>query len=198
MLTEENISRILYDDHQPLNWSVEFGADQSVEVELGSGTGRFIVDCAARFPRVNFVGIEKSGKWLGKTARRALRQQLPNIRLFRTDSAQFLRENIPPASVQNFHIHFPDPWWKTRHWKRRIFQTDFCANLNKGLIPGGHVHIMTDVAAYFKIIVAIMDEHSGLKRIEFVDDPERIVTNYEEKALKTGGTIYKVRYWKAC
>lgn len=186
-------------DRRPerLNWSNFFGNDNPVEVEFGCGTGRFILDSATRRPDVNFLGVEVAGKWFRLVAKRILKRRLTNVRLLQADARDVAKTMIPPESVENYYIQFPDPWPKKRHHKRRIFQPEFCGLLKNGLKPGGHVHIMTDVDYYFDYIVRNMDGFSQLVKLDKVpDDPERIITNYEEKALTQNVPIYKISYQK--
>ncbi len=197
-MLENEVGLKLFDNSNVLDWQILFGNDYPLEVELGCGTGRFILDRAQRYPDRNFVGVEMSSKWYKLVVKRALKRKIPNVRIFWSDCREFVKSNIPENSVLNFHIHFPDPWWKKRHHKRRIFQPRFCADLQKGLVNGGYVYILTDVKDYFDLIVAVMDAHSVLNKVEsFHEDSERVITNYEEKALRRSGCIHKVSYRKA-
>ena len=40
-----------------------------------------------------------------------------------------VRSLLAPASIDAFHVYFPDPWWKKRHHKRRLFQPELCEAL---------------------------------------------------------------------
>ncbi len=46
------------------------------------------------------------------------------------------------------YILFPDPWPKTRHWKRRLIQREFLDELARVLKPGAEVRFATDWAHY--------------------------------------------------
>ncbi|MDP6698791.1 MAG: hypothetical protein QGH25_04015, partial [Candidatus Latescibacteria bacterium] len=59
------------DGDPTLVWSEVFGDEQPVQIELGIGKGRFILDAAARLPEVNFVAVEWAAKYLRIAQRRA-------------------------------------------------------------------------------------------------------------------------------
>ena len=42
-------------------------------------------------------------------------------------------------------IHFPDPWFKKRHKKRRVVQPDLVASIVRHLPAGGWLFLQTDV-----------------------------------------------------
>ena len=185
------------DYNVPFDWREIFGNDHPVEVELGHGTGRFLLDMSTRFPERNFVGIEKGMKWHNLVNKRIKKRHLTNVRAIRADINDVVILMIPPGSVENYYIQFPDPWPKTAHTGRRLFQPIFCRNLKYGLVSGGCVHIITDVEIYYREIVEMMDQFSKLRQIEVLpEEYKRIMTNYEEKALRQNGQIHYISYRK--
>ncbi len=40
-------------------WNGVFGNDNPIEIEVGMGKGRFIMELAAKNPEINYVGIER-------------------------------------------------------------------------------------------------------------------------------------------
>ena len=59
---------------------------------------------------------------------------------------------LPADSVALFHLMFPDPWPKRRHWRRRVVTEDFLASIHRALAPHGLLRIATDQVAYFREI----------------------------------------------
>jgi tRNA (guanine-N7-)-methyltransferase len=62
--------------------------------------------------------------------------------------AEDIRSALPrfsAGSLARVFIHFPDPWWKKRHAKRRLAQTDVMEHLAGALAPGGELFVQTDV-----------------------------------------------------
>src|SRR5512137_837050 len=118
-----------------------FGRTGPVHMEIGSGKGTFLVAQARAQPDVNFLGIEWARKFYRHAVDRIGRWGLGNVRIIRTDAATFLREFVPPESVDCFHIYFPDPWPKKRHHKRRLLQALNMEVLIRRLKPGGELRI---------------------------------------------------------
>ncbi|OGW78795.1 MAG: hypothetical protein A2Z83_01030 [Omnitrophica bacterium GWA2_52_8] len=133
-----------------------FGRNGPVEVEIGSGKGKFIIARAEQSPDVDFLAVDWSGKWLGVGEDRAGKRKLANLLFLRLE-AQGVVRRIPQESVNVFHIYFPDPWPKKRHHKRRLLNADFFMLLREKLVPGGLVEIATDHGEYFEEIKAAAD-----------------------------------------
>jgi tRNA (guanine-N7-)-methyltransferase len=97
------------------------------------------------------------------------------------------------------HVYFPDPWWKKRHHKRRVWKPEFAADCVRVLRPGGRLHVATDVADYFTLIRELLDSQVGLRRLwseERTGSPraEEILTNFERKAREHGGSVFRAEY----
>ena len=70
-----------------------------------------------------------------------------------------LDKRIRAASLAAVHVYFPDPWWKRKHRRRRLFTDLFADRVARVLQPNGLLHMWTDVADYFEIVAALMDHH---------------------------------------
>ena len=105
----------------PISWPSVFGDDRPVELEVGSGKGLFLANAATARPDRNFLGVEMARKYAMKAAERLAKNRLDNARMLPGDARAFLHRYVPPASLHAVHIYFPDPWWKKRHRKRRVF-----------------------------------------------------------------------------
>ena len=120
-----------------------------LELEIGCGKGTFLIEHAARHPRVGLLGIEWAREFAYYTADRVRRRreaagELLNIRVANTDATQLLRWRTPPASFAIIHLYFSDPWPKKRHHKKRVVQHTFLADCWKALTPGGELRVVTD------------------------------------------------------
>jgi tRNA (guanine-N7-)-methyltransferase len=180
----------------PLDGRTVFGNDQPVEVEVGSGKGLFLLTAARACPRVNFLGIEIVRKYVLFSATRVAKRALPNVRLVQADARLFLRDVVPASSLQAIHVYFPDPWWKTRHRKRRVFTPAFAVQCARTLRPGGKLHVVTDVADYFQVMTELVAQQKELRPLPPPDAkiPEHdldYLTNFERKFRKEGRPIYR-------
>jgi tRNA (guanine-N7-)-methyltransferase len=176
-----------------------FANANPVEIEVGFGKGLFLVRAAQSCPGVNFVGVEISRKYQLFTATRLAKRALTNVRLAKGDARGFLRDRVLASSVQAIHVYFPDPWWKKRHLKRRVFVPDFVIQCERVLMPSGKLHIATDVEAYFAVITALMARHSQMQPTPAPGAPEAqhdldYLTNFERKFRIQGRPIYRAIY----
>ena len=101
------------------------------------------------------------------------------------------------------HVYFPDPWWKKRHQKRRLWTPEFAAECVRALRPGGVLYAVTDVEEYSHVIRALGD---ALPALRWVPPPEPetpahdldYLTNFERKFRKEGRPIYRMSWEKKC
>ncbi len=180
-----------------IDWRLIFDNDNPVEVEIGIGKGRFLIQSAQGCPDKNFMGIEWAKKYLGIARSRAFKKGLQNIRFLRTEAGKFVQRAIPEASVLKYHIYFPDPWPKKRHHKRRIFQPAFVEKVAETLSPDGCLSIATDYLDYYEWMLDVIRPNSRLQRVEMDEtkDPEGR-TNYEIKYVREGRPIYRAIFQK--
>jgi tRNA (guanine-N7-)-methyltransferase len=189
------------DPPRPLAWPEVFGTDRPVEIEVGFGKGLFLLTASEACPEVNFLGIEIARKYQLFTAARIAKRGRANVRLACTDARALLRTCVQPGSVHAVHTYFPDPWWKKRHVKRRLYTPEFATACEAVLCPGGLLHVVTDVEEYFHIIAALLTETTKLARLPAPNpkDPRHdldYLTNFERKFRKEGRPIYRAEYAK--
>jgi tRNA (guanine-N7-)-methyltransferase len=183
----------------PVSWPELFGNDRPVELEVGSGKGLFLVNAGIRTPLRNFLGIELSRKYAGQAAARVAKRALPNVKVLRGDARAVLAGSIPAASLRAVHIYFPDPWWKKRHKKRRVFTEPFVVAVERALEPGGDFRMATDVEEYFGVMLELMAQHP-----RFVAQPPPVpstpehdldyLTNFERKYRIQGRPIFRAHF----
>jgi tRNA (guanine-N7-)-methyltransferase len=183
----------------PLSWSAFFGNAQPVELEIGSGKGLFLANAATARPGHNFLGIEISHKYARRAAERVAKRTLPNVKVIQGDARIFMSRHVPAASVQAVHIYFPDPWWKKRHKKRRVFTAEFVGQVERALVPDGEFWLATDVGEYYGVMTEIMAAFPRFAALPLPEPntPEHdldYLTNFERKYRIEGRAIYRGGY----
>lgn len=188
---------------RPHDWDALFGRRAPMELEIGFGSGYFLSRHAVDHPELNLIGIEKAVPEVHRThdkCRRLLGRARPdappNVRLLRGDALYFLEEGfVAPGSLSVVHIYYPDPWPKTRHHRRRLFQPALVPLLERVLAPGGELRIRTDVTEYFDVVKATM---AGATLLDLVDErrldlnplPNDFETNFQRKARAKGHPLH--------
>jgi tRNA (guanine-N7-)-methyltransferase len=177
-----------------IDWRALFGNEHPVEIEVGFGKGLFLLTQGQARPNTNFLGIEIERKYTLLTATRLAHQALPNVKVACTDARWFLRERLAPASVAALHVYFPDPWWKTRHRKRKLFTRDFADVCVRVLRPSGELHFATDVADYFAESLDMLKDVIALRALPTPISDGRYLTNFERKYRAEGRAIYRALF----
>jgi tRNA (guanine-N7-)-methyltransferase len=182
-----------------LDWSEVFGNPNPVEVEVGFGKGLFLLNASAARPEVNFLGVEIVRKYQFFTATRLAKRGRRNVRLVCADARAFFRDHVATGSVQGVHVYFPDPWWKKRHHKRRVFTPKFLADCTRILAPGGRLHVATDVPEYAEIIQGMAEDQPGLVPLAVPAEHEPAhdldyLTNFDRKFRQQGKPVHRMAY----
>lgn len=175
-----------------------FGRGGPVQIEIGSGKGTFLISQARQFTHVNFLGIEWASKYYRFAVDRFGRWGIENVRMMRTDAADFITNHVPDGSIEMFHLYFPDPWPKKRHNKRRFFDTENARQLHRCLVGCGLINVATDHEDYYRQMTEVAGEVIGeglFEAAEFVrpagaQEGETVGTNFERKYLKMGKSVY--------
>ncbi len=185
----------------PVDWRKLFGNDHPVEIEVGFGKGLFLLQQGQARPHTNFLGIEIERKYTLFTASRIARRELSNVKLACTDARWFLKERVAEASVFAIHVYFPDPWWKQRHKKRKLFTKEFVTWCARALRTHGRLHFVSDVQEYFNESIALLQEVQALHAL--TDDGSmtklregEFLTNFERKYRLEGRPIYRAIHEK--
>jgi tRNA (guanine-N7-)-methyltransferase len=180
---------------EPLSFRDIFNADRLVEVDLGSGPGKFLVESALKFQERNFLGIERLLGRVRKTCRIASEIGLTNLRVLRLELDYTVRFLLPENSVWRFHLNFPDPWPKRRHHARRVVDGEFLSAIHRSLIDGGELWIKTDHQDYFLRISKAAIESDLWNPSDWVDEGYPL-TDFEEQFLAQALPIYRLRLGK--
>lgn len=116
-----------------------------LELEIGFGRGRFLIERAQAAPGSRIVGIEIKSKWSHLVEERRKKLGLGNVVALYGDAREVLPRLGPDGSLARAFVHFPDPWWKKRHARRRVVDDALMTQLGRLMRPGGALFVQTDV-----------------------------------------------------
>jgi len=157
-------------------------------LEIGFGGGEHLVAQAGTRPYARFIGIEPFLNGVASCLRHIEESGVQNVRLHQGDARDVLAR-LPDASLDRVDILFPDPWPKKRHWKRRLIQAAFVAELARVLKPGGEARFATDWANYAAWALEVFTREPSFTWLaERAGDwrsawPGHVTTRYEQKRL---------------
>jgi tRNA (guanine-N7-)-methyltransferase len=175
-----------------------WGRDAPLIAEIGSGQGHAIVHAAAAHPDTDFLAIEVFTAGLARTMLGADRAGARNLRLVEANAPEVLAHLLPPASLTELWIFFPDPWHKNKHNKRRLVTPEFAATAAGAVRKGGLVRIATDWEQYARQMRDVMDAAPAFERAfdgEWAERFEgRVLTAFERKGARAGRAIRDLTY----
>ena len=104
-------------------WNKLFNNDNNIEIEIGTGKGKFIIEKALQNSNINVIGIEKYDSPLVSAVKKLEELDINNLRLICYDA--FTIDNIFDKEISKIYLNFSDPWPKKRHTKRRLTSSRF-------------------------------------------------------------------------
>lgn len=184
-------------EHHRGAWNQVFGNSHPLEIEVGMGKGRFIMEKAAANPDINYIGIERYSSVLLRGLQKRGEMELNNI-YFMCIDAKDLADIFAPGEVDNIYLNFSDPWPKDRHAKRRLTSPEFMSVYHKILAPQGTVEFKTDNRGLFEYSLESIPS-AGWEVAEHTFDLHRspmsegnVMTEYEMKFASEGKPICKL------
>jgi len=172
-----------------LDYSAIFNNSNPVEIEVGFGTGKFLMAAGKQFPETNFIGLEITRKMVHHVANQAFDNNLKNVMVVLCDGRLYMKHVVPAASVNRVHVYFPDPWTKKKHLKRRVINQEFFDSTYSVLKPGGYLNFYSDHKEYFEYFLEEPKTFSLFK--DTVEMGFYTPTSYEQKWTKEGREIYR-------
>ena len=153
--------------------------DRPLEIDIGSGKGRFMVARSGKFPEVNYLGIERQLGRIHSSGRRCERAGRENVRVYRMEGYYAISKMMPSSYVANYYFFFPDPWPKDRHHDNRLFNPAFMDALFRTLEEDGCLHVATDHLPYFEEIYELLKKDSRFEAIEAFEPDHSERTDFE-------------------
>jgi tRNA (guanine-N7-)-methyltransferase len=139
------------------NWNQKvFKRVAPLHLEIGTGYGHFMMDYCAKNPHINFVGMDYRFKRSFNLVKKLDAHPTKNFKYLRArgERVNFL---FSENEVDSLFYFFPDPWPKTRHHKKRLFQAPFLQSAYKILRPSGKFFIKTDHDDYAKWMLKALE-----------------------------------------
>jgi len=182
-------------DQRP-DWRARFGAAAArLELEIGSGHGGFALAFARAHPDRPLVAIEQRRRFAAELERRA--RGHGNLVVVCGDARLAAPRLFEAGSLSAIHVHFPDPWWKRRHERRRLVDDGMSQLLLGLLAPGGLLDFRTDVEAYAlaaapRLEAIGFENEAGAGRFAARLEGE-IPSTREKRYLATGQPVWRLR-----
>jgi tRNA (guanine-N7-)-methyltransferase len=171
-----------------------------LEVEIGFGKGQFLLALAAARPEVNLLGLEIREFLVEKLLKDAKARGLSNLHAIQCNANTALTALLRPGEVSRFYVHFPDPWFKKRHTKRRVVNSDTAALMRTLLRDGGEIHAMTDFEPIALDMLQCLEaagfENSSGRYALAPDSTTGYRSEREDWHLSQGDPVYRMLFTK--
>jgi len=176
-----------------------FGRRAPRMIEIGFGAGEALLEYASRHPHMDCIGIEVHPPGVGHLLLGLEQLDLKNVRVISHDAVDVLERRIAPASIDEIHVFFPDPWPKKRHHKRRLIQPEFVNLLARVLAVGGVLRLATDWEHYAHYMQAVLDASPAFRNQGGTDgfvarDASRVLTRFERRGQRLGHSVWDLSY----
>jgi len=178
----------------------------NLHLDIGCAAGEFLFDLALVNNSWNYLGIEIREKLVKNAKLKVLEREIKNLHfvfgnannILNDDQSKFIIKNLKSIS-----FNFPDPWFKKRHYKRRVIQPGFINMLSNSLQKGTLIFIKTDVKDLFDYMDHTISSNSYFKTIDKKDfnysesyNPNKVQTKREKFVLFNKLDIFESIYIK--
>jgi tRNA (guanine-N7-)-methyltransferase len=165
-----------------------------LEIDVGFGRGKSLFERASHAPGSRLLGLEVRAKWVCQVDARLRRDGLEGrVRVLLADARELLARSGPEGSVGRVFVHFPDPWWKKRHSKRRVVDGAFVAQVARLLAPEGVLYIQTDVPERAELYESLLRAEGAFGSVErLLENPFGARSNREHRAAEDGLPVYRL------
>jgi len=179
-------------------WKEEFGNTHNIEIEIGMGKGKFIMELARLHPEKNYIGIEKFSSVLYRGLQKTEEEPMDNIRFIRMD-AELIEEVFEKGEVSKIYLNFSDPWPKDKHVKRRLPSRQFLSRFAEIMRKDGTLEFKTDNKDLFEFALEeagpagweIIRKTTDLHHDQQMNEGN-VMTEYEERFSRAGKSICKL------
>lgn len=166
-----------------------------LELDIGFGKGMSLWERAKVEPDARILGIEIKAKLVWHVAERIRREERTQIVVWSADVKEVLPRCMPAGAFARASVHFPDPWWKKRHTKRRVVGEELLGELARLLAPGGELFVQTDVEDRAEDYLRDIRAHGAFERggVGLVsENPFGSISNRERRAIEDGLPVWRI------
>ena len=178
----------------------------NLHLDIGCAAGEFLFDLALINTSWNYLGIEIREKLVKNAKLKAIEREFKNLYFVFGNARNILNDvqsKFIIKNIKSISFNFPDPWFKKRHYKRRVIQPEFIHFLSNSLQKGTLIFIKTDVKDLFDYMDSTISSNFYFKTIDKKDfnyadsfNPTKVKTNREKYVIVNQLDIFEKIYIK--
>ena len=174
-----------------------------IHLDIGSAKGEFLIELATKYPDWNFVGLEIREPLVSLCEKKRRKLELNNLKFLFCNVNVSLDEwlsDLDYGQLKRVSIQFPDPWFKRKHFKRRVLKTNILNSIAKAMSKDGEIFIQSDIFKLIEYMTNTIDENRYFTRknvghMSSIDkNPYNVMTDREIFSIKKNLLIYRVMY----
>jgi tRNA (guanine-N7-)-methyltransferase len=174
------------------NWVEVFeDVTRDLEVDIGCAKGHFMLARAVQAPDINMVGLEIRRPVVEKVQKLIDHRAIKNAHVICCNANLSLKELFGGDSIKRAYVHFPDPWFKKRHHKRRLIKPAFLVDLAAVLKIGGEFHFATDYQEYVDEFLGMMSINPDFDAARACGAPFGLLTDREHVHSSRGDAVHR-------
>ena len=174
-----------------------------IHLDIGSAKGEFLIELASNYPNWNFLGLEIREPLVSSSERKRKQLGLQNLKFLFCNVNISLDEwlsDLDLDQLKRVSIQFPDPWFKRKHLKRRVFKKSLLNSIARYMSKNGELFIQSDIFKLIEYMSNSIDDSiyfdrkvvKGEKWLE--KNPYEVLTDRESFVLKNNLPIYRAMY----
>ena len=108
--------------------------------------------------------------------------------------------NLDCNQLKRVSIQFPDPWFKRKHFKRRVLKTSLINSIARYISPDGELFIQSDIFKLIESMINVIDNSTYFERKEIEGvrwlnkNPYNVCTDRECFVIRKNLPIYRAMY----
>ncbi len=174
-----------------------------IHLDIGSAKGEFLIELAIKYPDWNFVGLEIRKPLVSQCEKKRKKLELNNLKFLFCNVNISLDEwlsNLNYGQLKRVSIQFPDPWFKRKHFKRRVLKTNLINSIAKSMSKDGEIFIQSDIFKLIEYMTNTIDKsryfyRKDLGEMRITDNnPYNVQTERELYSLKKNLKIHRAMY----
>ena len=177
-----------------------------LHLDIGCAAGEFLFDLALDNTNWNYIGIEIRERLVKRAKLKVKEKEIKNL-FFVFGNANNILNDVQNKfiikNVKSISFNFPDPWFKKKHFKRRVIQPEFINVLSNSLQIGSLIFIKTDVKDLFDYMDSTISTNFYFKKIDKKNfnysesfNPNKVKTSREKYVLMNQLDIFEGIYIK--